>query len=304
MHDVIVVGGSYAGLSASLQLARARKRVLVIDAGLRRNRFSGESHGFLGQDGRSPAAIAEEARAQLLAYPTVSFIEGSAAGATGTPDSFSVTMSHGERHEGRRIILAGGVTDVLPEIPGLEAQWGAGAMACPYCHGYELDQGQLAVIATGPLSVHHAMVVSEWGQTTLFLNDTLELDGEHEEQFERRGVAIERTRIGSVEGPRGQPELVFCDGRRLPFAGLFVATTVKLASDIPAQLGCELSETPLGNLIKVDAMQATSVPGVFACGDATSPMASIALAVGSGVVAGGAAHRSLIFSEKHVRKAA
>lgn len=297
MHDVLVVGGSYAGLSAALQLARARKRVLVVDAGVRRNRFTAESHGFLGQDGRSPGAIAEEARAQLLAYPTVTWVDGTAEDAGGKLGSFSVAASDGERHEARRLILAGGVTDVLPDIPGLDAQWGAGAMACPYCHGYELDRGQLAVIATGPLSIHHAMVVSEWGPTTLFLGAVPDPDDRQRRDLEHRGIAIERTPIGSVDGPRGRPELILADGRRLPYAGLFVATAVRLATDIPVRLGCELSETPLGRLIKVDAMQATSVPGVFACGDATNPMASIALAVGSGAVAGAAAHRSLIFGE-------
>jgi thioredoxin reductase len=297
MHDVIVVGGSYAGLSASLQLARARKRVLVIDAGLRRNRFAAESHGFLAQDGRPPAAIAEAARAQLLAYPTVTWVEGRAVEATGAIDAFAVSTADGARHAGRRIVLSGGVRDELPGIPGLEGQWGAGAMTCPYCHGYELDRGDLAVIATGPMALHHAVMVSEWGPVTFHPNGAFPIDEAARRDLEHRGIAVEPAPIAAVEGPRGRPELVLADGRRRAYAGVFVATRAVLSSDLPAQLGCALADTPVGALIAVDAQQATSVPGVFACGDAASPMASIALAVGSGAMAGSAAHRSLIFAE-------
>ncbi len=297
MHDVIIIGGSYAGLSAALQLARARKRILVVDAGLRRNRFAAESHGFLGQDGRPPEAIAGEARAQLLRYPTVTWIDGAAIDAAGSADAFSVTLADGTRQNGRRLVLAGGVADMLPAIPGLEAQWGAGAMACPYCHGYELDRRPLAVIATGPLSLHHAVTVSEWGPVTLFTNGVLTPDAAQRQELEQRGIALEPAPIRAVDGPRGAPVLVLADGRRLPFAGLFVAAPVRLASDIPERLGCALAETPAGRLIAVDAMQATSVAGVFACGDATNPMAAISLAVASGTMAGSAAHRSLVFAE-------
>lgn len=297
MHDVIVVGGSYAGISAALQLARARKSVLVIDAGERRNRFADESHGFLAQDGAPPSRIAEEAKTQLLAYPTVRWAAARAVDAAGQADAFTVTTDDGARHAGRRIVLALGVEDVLPAIPGLAEQWGAGAFGCPYCHGYELGGDPVAVIATGPASIHHATIVSEWGPTTLFTNGALVPGDAEAADLARRGMAIDATPIAKVKGARGTPALGLADGRTLIFAGLFVTASVRIVSDLPQRLGCAMNDTPIGRLVKVDGMQATSVPGVFACGDAANPMASIALAVGTGAMAGAAVHRSMIFPE-------
>jgi thioredoxin reductase len=297
MHDVIIVGGSYAGMSAALQLARARRSVLVIDAGERRNRFADESHGFLAQDGAPPSQIAEEARRQLLAYPTVEWVTGRAVSASGEADAFKVGTDDGGRHQGRRLVLASGVSDVLPEIPGLADQWGAGAFGCPYCHAYELGGEPVAVIATGPASLHHATMVSQWGPTTLFTNGAVPLAAEEAADLARREIIIDPTPIMQVRGPRGTPAMKLEDGRTLIFAGLFVTTSVRLTSDLPRQLACALNDTPIGSLIKVDSMQATSRLGVFACGDAASPMASLALAVGSGAMAGAAAHRSLVFPE-------
>lgn len=304
MFDAAIIGGSYAGLSAGLQLARARKPILVVDAGRRRNRFADESHGFLGQDGRPPQLIAQDAKTQLLAYPSVTWVDGEVTDAAGAIDGFNITTAGGSSHEARRLVLATGVEDVLPPIPGLEAQWGAGAMTCPYCHGYELNRGKLAVVATGPMSIHHAIVVSEWGPTTLFLNEAAAPDPGEKAELAQRGIAIETTPIRAVEGTRGMPVLTLNDGRALAFAGVFVATSVRFASPVAEQLGCELTDTPVGKLIKVDPGQATSVPGVFACGDAASAMASIALSAGSGALAGAATHRSLIFPPAIERRAA
>lgn len=303
-HDVAVIGGSYAGISAALQLARARKSVLVIDAGKRRNRFASHSHGFLGRDGASPTAIAEEAKAQLLAYPNIAWIDGRAVEASGAMDDFTVTVSRGTTYRARRIILAGGVEDILPKIEGLAEQWGVNAFGCPYCHGYEMQRGRLAVIATGPLSVHHAIMVSEWGDTTLFPNGAFELQDAEREELGRRGIALDQTRIVRVTGEPGAPVLVLEDGGKAALDGLFVTTTVRLTNDIHTQLGCAIDQMPIGDLIKVDGTQATSVEGVFACGDATHPMASIAFAVSRGAMAGAATHRSLIFPPAASAKAA
>src|SRR5258706_4570204 len=131
MFDVIVIGGSYAGLAAALQLGRARRRVLILDAGQRRNRFAPTSHGFLGQDGRSPDAIAAPGRADVLAYPTVALHETSVTEARAGPEGF-VVRAGGEEHRSKRLILATGVVDELPPIPGLAEQWGKRAFHCPY----------------------------------------------------------------------------------------------------------------------------------------------------------------------------
>ena len=303
MHDVIIIGGSYAGLSAATQLARARKDILIIDAGKRRNRFAHEAHGFIGRDGASPDAIASEARQQVLAYPSVTWVEGNAVEAAGSADAFSVRLADGSSHQARRLVLALGVEDVLPDIPGLSAQWGTGAVTCPYCHGYELNRGALAVIATGPMAAHHAMVVSEWGPVTFFANGAVTLDTHERDALAARAIKIDDTPISRVEGEPGEPRVVTEDGRDLAFAGLFIGAHARLASDVAWQLGCAPNDTPVGRLIKVDGMQATSVPGVFACGDCATPMASIAAAVGAGAMTGAAAHRSLIFPETAARAA-
>ena len=296
IHDVAVIGGSYAGISAALQLARARKSVLIIDAGARRNRFASHSHGFLGRDGVSPAAIAEEAKAQLLAYPDVVWKDARAVEASGEMDDFTIGDSMGDIFRARRIILAGGVEDILPEIDGLSEQWGINAFSCPYCHGYEMQRGRLAVIATGLMSAQKAIMVSEWGETTLFSNGTFKPQDADRAEFARRNIALDSSLIRRVAGVPGAPVLTLDDGTEAAFDGLFVTPEFRLTNDLHAQLGCTVDPTAIGDIIKVDAMQATNIAGVFACGDAANPMATIAMAVSRGAMAGVATHRSLIMS--------
>ena len=155
--DVIIIGGSFAGLAAALQLGRARRTVLVIDAGERRNRFASAAHGFLGRDGVAPGQIIAEATSQLARYVTVATLKGSASKAGRTEEGFYVE-THNDTFRGKRLILAGGVVDVLPDIPGLAERWGSSIFHCPYCHGYELDRGPIGVLATSALSMHHAMI--------------------------------------------------------------------------------------------------------------------------------------------------
>ena len=289
--DVIVIGGSYAGLSAATQLARARKRVLVIDAGQRRNRFARHSHGFLSRDGAEAAAIAAAAREQLLQYPSVSWAEGTAAQAQAEGDGFAVTLLEGATYAGRRLVLATGMRDELPAIEGLPERWGRSVFHCPYCHGYELDAGAIGVLAVGPLSMHHALLLPDWGKVTFFLNGAFEPDQDQLAALAARGVTLERTGIARVQG---EAEVVLQDGRVLPMAGLFVATRMHVASPIAAQLGCEMEEGPMGAFVRTDAMKASSVPGVFCAGDMARPAGNVAFAVADGAMAGVAAHRSLI----------
>ena len=291
-HDVIVIGGSYAGMAAALQLLRARRKVLVIDAGQRRNRFAEESHGFLGQDGVDPAEIAYKAREQLLAYPTLTWVEGLADRAEGEKDAFAVTTAGGVRHDGRRLLFATGVSDALPAIEGLGERWGKSVFHCPYCHGYELNQGRIGCIATGPISVHQAQVLPEWGKVTLFLNGSFTPDTDQRADLTTRGVTIEETPVARLEG---KADVRLADGRLLPFAGLFTAPRVAPATPIAEHLGCIIEETPFGTQIQTDAMKETTIPGVFACGDAARIPHSVSLAVGDGAWAGAQLHRSLVF---------
>jgi thioredoxin reductase len=177
MNDVIIVGGSYAGLAAAMQLGRARRSVLVVDAGQRRNRFVSRAHGVLGFDGESPAVIATKGKQQVLAYSSVRWLDGAATGARPVPGGFAVSAA-GEEHFAKRLILATGVVDDVPPIPGFRERWGTTIFHCPYCDGYELDRGKLGVLGAGPLALHYAAIVAEWSSpegTTLFLSDGVTL---------------------------------------------------------------------------------------------------------------------------------
>jgi thioredoxin reductase len=293
-HDVIIIGGSYAGLAAGLQLARARRRVLVVDAGIRRNRFAGSSHGFLTQDGTSAAQIAAKGRSQLLAYESVEWLSGEATRAEAADGGFRVAIEAAGREEtGRRLVLALGVKDHLPDIPGLEERWGRSVFHCPYCHGYELDRGRIGVLAVSPQSLHHAMMLPDWGPTTFFLNGAFAPDAEQAEQLRRRGVAVVEGVVDRMEGDGAT--LVMRDGRVFALDGLFTLSRTSIASPIAGQLGCAFDDGPTGPVIRTDPIKATTVPGVFACGDAARMAGSVSLAVGDGALAGMAAHQSLIF---------
>ena len=297
IHDVIIIGGSYAGLSAAMQLGRARRKVLIIDEGLRRNRFSSHSHGFITQDGGDPAIIAANAQAQVLAYPTIEWVSARADSArrinsTGSAyAAFEVSVGD-TRHPSRRLLLATGVKDILPNIEGLAERWGKSVFHCPYCHGYELDQGKIGVIAGSELSMHHAFMLPDWGPTTFLINGTFEPDAEQLAALEARGVIVERSAVAAITG---QADVRLVDGRALSFAGIFALAPFEPASPIAEQLGLDMDQGPLGAVIRTDPMKETSMPGVFACGDAARIMASMALAVGDGNLAGAGAHRSLMF---------
>ena len=293
MLDAIIVGGSFAGLSAALQLARARRKIMVIDAGQRRNRFASHAHGFLGQDGRAPGDIVADARAQLLAYPTVEWIDGQAETAAKTGGWVSVRTAGGDTFEARRLILATGVTDELPDIPGLAERWGKSVFHCPYCHGYELGGGEVGVLAVSPLSMHHALMLPDWGRTTFFLNGAFEPDDKQMAELKRRGVSVEREPIERITGERADVELR--DGRVVRLTGLFTPTRTKPSSPLAEQLGCDLEEGPIGPFIRTDGFKETTVPGVFASGDAARAMGSVAFAVADGAMSGASTHQSLMF---------
>ncbi len=289
--DAIIIGGSYAGLSAALQLARARRRILIVDGGLRRNRFAGHSHGFLTQDGEDPAAIAAKARAQIMNYPTVTWIEGTAEKAQKQDQGFAVSIDR-QQYTATAVVLAMGVKDHLPSIPGLAERWGRSVFHCPYCHGYELDQGPIGVVAVSSMSLHHGLMLPDWGPTTLLLNKAFEPDDAAMQQLAARGTAVEAATIQSIEG---HADVVLDGGRTLSFAGLFTMPRTQILTPLAEDLGCALEDGPMGRFIQTDAMKQTTVSGVFACGDAARAAGSVALAVGDGAMAGAAAHRHLMF---------
>jgi thioredoxin reductase len=297
MHfDAIVIGGSFAGLSAALQLARARRQVLVIDAGRPRNRFSAHSHGFFAQDGVPPLELIARGREKLLAYPNLRLVEGEARSAGGTQDAFTIETAHGERFQGRRLILAFGQIDELPALPGLVERWGDSVHLCPYCHGYESHEQPLGVLWVSPLSAHQATLLPDWGPVTFFTQGN-EPEPEARALLDRRGVAIERARISELLGDAPKLSGVRVDGGRvIALVGLYLGTRTRMGSSIAAQLGCALDEGPMGPVIHTDEMKLTSVPGVFAAGDIARMAPNATWASSDGVTAGVACHRSLVLS--------
>lgn len=295
-YDVIVIGGSFAGLSAAMQLARARRSVCIIDAGQPRNRFAAHSHGFFGHDGANPLELITQARAMVLAYPTVSFITGEAISARKEADDrFTIALDSGDTHSASKLVLAHGVQDALPEIPGLGERWGVSVLHCPYCHGYEYFGQQLGVLRTRPGSPHQALIVSEWGPLTYFLNGHDDLDADTRAELERRTITIEPTPVAELLGEAPSLDGVrLSDGRFVEIAALFIAPEVRMPG-LAEQLGCAFDETPNGLVIRTDAMKQTTIPGVFAAGDIATPMWNATLASADGVMAGAAAHRSLVF---------
>lgn len=324
-YDAIVIGGSFAGLSAAMQLARARRKILVLDAGKPRNRFAPASHGFLGQDGRAPREIMEIARKQLMAYPTVHFQKAEAKDAAQVRGGFAVAFGDGCEAQAKSLVLATGMVDHLPDVPGMQELWGEGVNSCPYCHGYEVADRKLAVFGVSEMSVHYAALIRDWSDDVTLLTQGGEwLTAQHRVYLRARDVQIEETPlvrlIPKEEGPHqgeldaaelrdGQPlarpphatlnrrelgAIEFRDGRRVPYGALFTGTRTSFASPLAERLGCEITQALTGPMVKTDATKETRVPGVFVAGDAALPVANATLASADGVMAGASAHRSMI----------
>ncbi|WP_165856857.1 NAD(P)/FAD-dependent oxidoreductase [Marinobacter sp. JSM 1782161] len=293
--DAIIVGGSFAGLSAAMQLARGQRPIMVIDAGQPRNRFADASHGFFGLDGATPAAIRSTALEQLGHYPTVRIIEGEATRADAQEGGFAVRLANGETATGGKLILATGLRDELPDLPGLAERWGKTVIHCPYCHGYEYRNRNLGVLATGPMSPHQASIIPDWGPTTYFTQGTFTPDDEQRALLERRGVTLETTPVAEVLGDAPAITGVrLADGRVIELEALFLGPRSHMASSLAEQLGCAFEEGPTGAVVQVDDFKQTSVPGVYAAGDMSNRMQNATFASASGVMAGVSTHRALM----------
>lgn len=294
--DAIIVGGSFAGLSAGLILARARRNVLVVDAGLPRNRFAAHSHGVLGLDGIAGSELLKQAKAQLLDYPTVRWSNDTVVDGHATPDGFALSTAAGETWATRKVLLATGIRDELPELPGLAERWGSSVVHCPYCHGYEIGGGSIGLLGGHAMSPKMASVLADWGQVTFFTQG-VEIEAEDLAILQRRGVTLETAPVMSLEGEAPQlSAAVLGDGRRTDIRALFVTAKQHMASPLAEKLGCALEDSPVGVLLTVDAQKQTSVPGVYAAGDATT-MGNITLAMAEGVRAGVGLHHALIAAD-------
>jgi len=293
IYDVAIIGGSYAGLSAAVPLARARRNIIVIDAGQRRNRFAENSHGFLAQDGIQALEIIKKAQEQLQRYKTVNWQQGTVQRVEKNNQDFYLYLDTQQSIYAKKIIIASGVTDRLPDISGLNERWGKSVFHCPYCHGYELNQGNIALLASSAHVTHLVMMLPDWGKTTLLLNgqpDLLNLKAK--QQLQERGVTIDDRSIKQMDS---HADVIFTDQSITHFDGLFIQTKTFLEQGWIKDLGCKVEEDETGEFIYTNDLKATSVDGVFACGDAARPGGSVSLAVGDGALAGVSAHNALIF---------
>lgn len=295
--DVAIVGGSFAGLSAGLPVARARRSVVVFDSGLTRNRFAAASHGFLGQDGRAPDAIRLDGRAQFLAYPTARLVEDEVVAIDGERDRFRLMTRGGAEVLARRVVLAFGMRDALPDIPGLAECWGRSAMQCPYCHGYEAADLPTGLLVTGASPLHHARLLGDWtGDLVVFANGQA-LAPDDRAAIDALGLRVHDAPVVRIEATEGHIQAVhLASGARIPREALYLATRAAPATDLADRLGCRMSEGPHGPYVAVDMMQQTSVPRVFAAGDLTRPFYNAPAAAADGARAGSAAHQSLHFA--------
>lgn len=293
-YDVVIVGGSFAGLAAALYLGRSHRSVCVLDTGQPRNRFAQASHGFFAQDGSDPGTLLATMRQQVSAYPTVCFLNEAAVHASGQSGRFNVDLSGGSSVEGARLLLAFGISDVLPSVPGLAERWGRSVLHCPYCHGYEVSGRRLGVLNVSAASFQQALLVSEWGPTTFLLNGA-QLDGPSFDQLKGRNVEIETSPVATLLGEEDRLSAIrFADGRCQSLDALFISPQNRLNSTLAERVGCDIQHGPLGQNITVDDMRMTTMDGVYAAGDITRSMHNISFACADGVMAAMAVHRSLL----------
>ena len=295
MFDAAIIGGSFAGLSAAMQLGRASRSVIVIDDGQPRNRTSRAAHGVPGWDGVAPGDILARFRADLSAYPTVRLAEGRVRNVKEQIDGFTLELETAPPAMARRIVLAHGVRDILPEVPGLAEGWGRTVLHCPYCHGYEVKGRPLAVLATGPMAVHQArMLRADWSDRVTLLTGLAEgLDVAALEGF---GIEIDPRRLEGIDYGDGLT-VFFAEGAPLKLAAIFLTPAISLAGSPAEALGLALTDGPMGSFVRVGPMMQTSRSCIFAAGDLARAAPSVNFAVGDGAAAGAACHQSLIFSD-------
>lgn len=291
-YHAIIIGGSYAGLSAAMSLGRVRREVLVIDSGLPCNRQTPHSHNFLTRDGETPSAISAIAREQVGRYKTVTFLDALATSANPTNKGFSVVTNGGETFETTKLILATGLTDILPEVEGLSDCWGITVIHCPYCHGYEARGQKTAILGQGNAAQHYAKLIRKLTDDVTILTDgPAAFTVDQCEVLEKNRVPVIEKPIARLDHQNGKlQKVIFHDGSSLDVTALYVGPTTEQHSNIPIDLGCELTES--GHIL-VDNLQKTSVEGVFACGDNSSQLRSVAQAVFSGTMAGARVHYEL-----------
>lgn len=302
MLDVVIVGGGPAGLNAALMLGRARRNVLLLDSGQPRNAGVHAMHGFLSRDGMDPAALRQTARQQLAAYPTVQIRDLEVQAAAPDGEQFTLTLGDGTTEQARRLLLATGVVDQLPPIPGVAELWGRGVFNCPYCDGWEVRDQPLAVLAADPRNLQLALHLTRWSPDVLLCtkgqggldDDTRRLLAAHKVQLRQEPIA----RLDGIDGRLTR--VVFAEGEPAERAAAFLHAPTRQRSDLPRQLARELLED---GSVMVDDLGQTSVPGVLAAGDMARrpsmplPGAQVIIAAAEGAIAAVAIDRALSLQE-------
>ncbi|MFN8288043.1 MAG: NAD(P)/FAD-dependent oxidoreductase [Chitinophagales bacterium] len=292
-YDVIIIGGSYAGLSAGMALGRALRSVLIIDSGTPCNSQTPYSHNFLTNDGVAPAEISKLARKQVLAYTNVVFIDAFATKGRRSEDGFEIEIGTGDKFTSRKLIFATGIKDIIPAIPGFAESWGISALHCPYCHGYEIYNQKTGVLANGDTAFELVTLISNWTMDlTLYTNGKSVLTEQQRIKLDQHNIAIVEAEIDKLENQKGYIEsIVFNNGTKADLSALYARLPFVQHSAIPQSLGCELTQE---GYIKTDAGQKTTVPGVFACGDNSTRMRTVSNAVYAGTAAAFSTNRELI----------
>jgi thioredoxin reductase len=301
--ECVIVGGGAAGLGAALVLGRARRTTLVVDAGEQSNRPAEGIGGLLGHDGRAPTDLYAAGRRELAGYPTVHLRAGRVVAAERDGGAFRLELADGSSQRTKRLLLAGGMDYRYPDLPGIDERWGRSVFHCPFCHGWEHRDQRLGVLDRGTAVVERALLLRMWsGDVTILADGPSGLDAEQSQSLAEARIAVEERRVRALRGPgRSLEEIVFADGSTQFLDALLVPVTLHQRSPLAEQLGVAFSSAgPMGDeTIEVDPRFATNVPGVFAAGDVTTQMTSVARAIADGSFAAAAIVHDLVQETAH-----
>ena len=296
-YDVVVVGGGAAGLGGALMLGRSRRSVLVVDAGEPRNAPASGVHGFLTRDGMDPAALLRVGREEVRGYGG-RVVDGRVASAEKVEGGFTVTLEDGRRAGARRLLVTTGLVDELPDVAGVRERWGRDVLHCPYCHGWEVRDLPIGVLASGPMAVHQAVLFRQLTEDlTLFLHTAPEPTGEELEKLAARGIAVVEGEVAALEVREDRLTGVrLQSGEIIPRGAVVVGPRFAARAEMLAGLGLELTTHPsgMGEHVEAGAMGLTSVPGVWVAGNVTDPTAQVLASTNAGAMSGAAINADLM----------
>ena len=296
IYDVVVVGGGAAGLSAAVTLGRALRSVLVIDAGEPRNRRAAGVHGFLSREGLPPGELLAAGREEVRAHGG-QIMQGRAISAGKEEDVFNVKLQDGQSQRARRLLIASGFEDELPEVPGIRERWGRDVLHCPYCHGWEIRDRAIGILATEPTAIQEALLFRQWSGNVTFFQHLLE-DPEPaaREQLNARSIRILRGPVASLEiSEDALTGIRLASGQLVVCKYLVVSPKARTESPLLQSLGLQQTGTVgPGRHLTADPDGMTAVPGVWAAGNITDPTAQVVTAASAGVKAATAINADLV----------